>query len=112
MDAMTTEDLPGRAKNIEAVMIPRLTELAALHAQIGDVRGRGAMLAIEIVEPGTNRPDAAEAGRISAACHQRGVLTLTCGTFGNVLRFLPPLVIPEALLEEALDVLAEALKPA
>ncbi len=70
------------------------------------------MLAIEIVKPGTRTPDAAEAGRISSACHQRGVLTLTCGTYGNVLRFLPPLVIPEALLEEALDVLALALAPA
>ncbi len=109
MDAMLTEDLPGRAKNIESVMIPRLVELAERHAQIGDVRGRGAMLAIEIVEPGTRTPDAAEAARISAGCHQRGVLTLTCGTFGNVLRFLPPLVMPEPLLEEALDVLAEAL---
>jgi 4-aminobutyrate aminotransferase/(S)-3-amino-2-methylpropionate transaminase len=86
-----------------------LTELAERHPQIGDVRGRGAMLAIEIVEPGTRTADAGEAGRISSACHQRGVLTLTCGTFGNVLRFLPPLVIPDALLEEGLDVLAEAL---
>jgi 4-aminobutyrate aminotransferase/(S)-3-amino-2-methylpropionate transaminase len=109
MDAMLTEDLPGRAKNIESVMIPRLLELAEQHAQIGDVRGRGAMLAIEIVTPGTRTPDAAEATLISSACHQRGVLTLTCGTFGNVLRFLPPLVMPEPLLTEALDVLAEAL---
>jgi 4-aminobutyrate aminotransferase/(S)-3-amino-2-methylpropionate transaminase len=66
------------------------------------------MLAIELVEPGTTTPDAALAGRISAACHRAGVLTLTCGTYGNVLRFLPPLVIPEPLLEEALDVLEEA----
>ncbi|MDQ6642419.1 MAG: 4-aminobutyrate--2-oxoglutarate transaminase, partial [Actinomycetota bacterium] len=47
------------------------------------------------------------AGRISAGCHQAGVLTLTCGTFGNVLRFLPPLVMPDHLLDEALDVLDE-----
>jgi 4-aminobutyrate aminotransferase/(S)-3-amino-2-methylpropionate transaminase len=109
IDAMSVEDLPGRAKNIESIMIPRLTELAEQFPQIGDVRGRGAMLAIEIVEPGTPTPDPAEAARISSACHQLGVLTLTCGTFGNVLRFLPPLVIPEALLEDALDVLAQAL---
>jgi 4-aminobutyrate aminotransferase / (S)-3-amino-2-methylpropionate transaminase / 5-aminovalerate transaminase len=111
IDAMAAEDLPGRAKNIEAVMVPRLTELAEEFPQIGDVRGRGAMLAIEMVKPGTRQPDAAEAARVSAGCHQRGVLTLTCGTFGNVLRFLPPLVIPEALLEEALDVLHDALQP-
>ena len=48
------------------------------------------------------------AARVSAACHREGVLTLTCGTYGNVLRFLPPLVMPEHLLEEAMDVLAKA----
>ena len=53
--------------------------------------------------------DAAEAGRIASACHEHGVLVLTCGTYSNVLRFLPPLVISDALLEEALGVLAEAL---
>ncbi len=67
------------------------------------------MLAVEIVKPGTTEPDAALAGTISAACHQAGVLTLTCGTFGNVLRFLPPLVMPDHLLDEALDVLDEVV---
>ena len=52
-------------------------------------------------------PDAATAAKLSAGCHQAGVLTLTCGTYGNVLRFLPPLVAPDALLHEAMDVLAE-----
>ena len=66
------------------------------------------MIAVELVEPGTTKPDAALAGKISAACHQAGVLTLTCGTYGNVLRFLPPLVIPDHLLDEALDVIEEA----
>ena len=65
------------------------------------------MIAIEIVEPGTNKPDAATAARLSAGCHQQGVLTLTCGTYGNVLRFLPPLVAPDDLLHEAMDVLGE-----
>ena len=54
--------------------------------------------------------EAALAGRLSAGCHERGVLTLTCGTYGNVLRFLPPLVMPDHLLHEALDVLAEVLR--
>ena len=102
-------DLPARARGIEATMRPRLEALASEHASIGDVRGRGAMLAIEIVEPGTKRPAPAEASRISAACHAAGVVTLTCGTYSNVLRFLPPLVIDEALLGDALDVLSGAL---
>ena len=75
---------------------------------IGDVRGRGAMQAIELVHPGTTRPDAARTGR-APACHRAGVVTLGAGTYGNVIRLLPPLVIPEPLLAEGLDVLADAL---
>jgi 4-aminobutyrate aminotransferase/(S)-3-amino-2-methylpropionate transaminase len=102
-------DLNGRARAIETRMTERLGALANKVPAIGDVRGRGAMLAIEIVRPGTTEPDPALAGKISAGCHQAGVLTLTCGTFGNVLRFLPPLVMPDALLDEALDVLDEVV---
>jgi 4-aminobutyrate aminotransferase/(S)-3-amino-2-methylpropionate transaminase len=102
-------DLPARARQIGDTMRPRLDALANQHAAIGDVRGRGAMLAIEIIEPGTVRPAPSEASRISAACHAAGVVTLTCGTYGNVLRFLPPLVITEALLADALDVIASAV---
>jgi 4-aminobutyrate aminotransferase/(S)-3-amino-2-methylpropionate transaminase len=109
IEAMEADDLAGRARAIGDVMTARLQQLAAQHPQIGDVRGRGAMVAIELVHPGTKEPDAAEAARISAACHAQGVVTLTCGTYGNVLRFLPPLVIGEDLLNEALDVLASAV---
>jgi 4-aminobutyrate aminotransferase/(S)-3-amino-2-methylpropionate transaminase len=109
IEAMLDDDLPGRAQAIGEVLLDRLHALAAAHPQIGDVRGRGAMVAVELVRPGTTEPDAAEAARISAACHQAGVVTLTCGTFGNVLRLLPPLVIDDELLGEALDVLAEAV---
>jgi len=72
------------------------------------VRGRGAMLAVELVRPGGIEPDAAAAAKVAAACHQAGLLVLTCGTFGNVLRFLPPMVIGEPLLDEGLSILAEA----
>ena len=70
--------------------------------------GAGAMLALELVEPGTTTPNPALTAAIAAACHQAGVITLTAGTFGNVLRFLPPLVIGEDLLREGLDVLEDA----
>ncbi len=99
--------LNSRARQIEELLTGRLRSLAATFPAIGDIRGRGAMIAIEIVEPGTTTPDAALAARLSAGCHQAGVLTLTCGTYGNVLRFLPPLVASDALLDEAMDVLAE-----
>jgi len=111
--AIEDDDLVGAARRIEEVMLGRLRDLAAAHPGIGDVRGRGAMLAIEFVtavtRETTKEPDAAEAARISAACHQAGLVTLTCGTFGNVLRFLPPLVMPQHLLSEGLDILAEAV---
>ena len=73
------------------------------------MRGRGAMMAVEFVDPVTGAPDAALTSRVVAAAMARGVVILTCGTYGNVIRFLPPLVIEDALLHEGIDVLAEAL---
>jgi len=105
IETMERDDLCGRARHIEEVMRPRLQALAATHREIGDLRGRGAMLAIELVTPGTTAPDAELTARISAACHREGLLTLTAGTYGNVLRFLPPLVIGDDLLKEGLDIL-------
>ena len=102
---MREQDLAGAARAIAATMLPRLLALQERTAVVGDVRGRGAMLAMELVRPGTREPDAALTGRIAKACHAQGVITLTAGTFGNVLRFLPPLVIGQELLTEALDVL-------
>ena len=102
-------DLNAAARRIEETMTTRLRSLAKRIPAVGDVRGRGAMLAIELVRAGTIDPDPVLAGQISAACHQAGVLTLTCGTYGNVLRFLPPLVMPDHLLAEALDVLVQAI---
>jgi 4-aminobutyrate aminotransferase/(S)-3-amino-2-methylpropionate transaminase len=108
IDTIEQDDLVGAARRIEALMRPRLEQLAQAHPVIGDVRGRGAMLAIELVRPGTVEPDAATTARVSAACHAAGLVTLTCGTYGNVLRFLPPLVTPEHLLLEGLDILEQA----
>jgi 4-aminobutyrate aminotransferase / (S)-3-amino-2-methylpropionate transaminase / 5-aminovalerate transaminase len=101
-------DLPAAARAIEATMLPRLRALQERTGVIGDVRGRGAMLAVELVRPGTTEPDAELTGRIAKACHAQGVVVLTAGTYGNVLRFLPPLVIGQELLAEALDVLDAA----
>ena len=66
------------------------------------------MIAVELVRPGTTEPDPELTGRIAKACHAQGVVVLTAGTFGNVLRFLPPLVIGQDLLTEGLDVLDAA----
>jgi 4-aminobutyrate aminotransferase / (S)-3-amino-2-methylpropionate transaminase / 5-aminovalerate transaminase len=108
IETMRKEDLPAAARRVGELMLPRLRALADAYPVIGDVRGRGAMLAVELVRPGTIEPDSAAAAQVAAACHQAGLLVLTCGTFGNVLRFLPPLVIGDALLSEGMSVLEEA----
>jgi 4-aminobutyrate aminotransferase / (S)-3-amino-2-methylpropionate transaminase / 5-aminovalerate transaminase len=108
METMAAEDLAGRALRIGEIMLPRLHKLAETHPVIGDVRGRGAMIAIELVEPGGIEPNAAATSKVAKACHAAGLVVLTCGTFGNVLRFLPPLVIGEHLLEEGLSILEDA----
>jgi 4-aminobutyrate aminotransferase / (S)-3-amino-2-methylpropionate transaminase / 5-aminovalerate transaminase len=108
IETMAKEDLPAAARRIGDIMLPRLRKLAEAYPTIGDVRGRGAMIAIELVRPGTLEPDGAAAGAVARACHAAGLLVLTCGTYGNVLRFLPPLVISEALLIEGLSVLQDA----
>src|SRR5215472_16512916 len=91
IETMAAEDLPGRARRIGEVMLPRLHKLAETYPVIAEVRGRGAMLAIEMTRPGTLDPDPATTSAVARACHQAGLVTLTCGTFGNVNRFLPPL---------------------
>ena len=102
-------DLAGAARDIGATMTERLKSMQSRHDVIGDVRGRGAMIAMELVKPGTNEPNPALAGAIAKACHAQGVVVLTAGTYGNVLRFLPPLVIGQELLREGLDVLEQVL---
>src|SRR4051812_39991144 len=108
IETMQSEDLCGAARRIESVMRPRLAALALRHPAIGDVRGRGAMLAVELVEPGTKTPNPELTAAVVKACHAEGLIALTAGTFGNVLRFLPPLVIGEELLAEGLDILEAA----
>ncbi|MBC9004380.1 4-aminobutyrate--2-oxoglutarate transaminase [Micromonospora aurantiaca (nom. illeg.)] len=108
METMRELDLAAAARRIGAVMGERLRVIAAGDPRVAEVRGRGAMLAMEIVVPGTLTPDPAATAAISAACHAAGLLTLTCGTYGNVLRFLPPLVISDDELGRGLDILAAA----
>ncbi len=106
IEEMKEHDLAARAREIEAIVRQRCDTIAATHPVVADIRGRGAMMAIELCEPGTTTPDAARAAAVNAYCHRNGVVTLTCGTWGNVFRFLPPLSISDALLHEAFDVVA------
>ncbi|MEV6105788.1 4-aminobutyrate--2-oxoglutarate transaminase [Streptomyces sp. NPDC051940] len=109
IETMKELDLNAAAKRIEAVMKGRLTALQEKYDVIGDVRGRGAMIAVELVkDPVTKEPHPELTGAVAKACHAAGLIVLTCGTYGNVLRFLPPLVIGEDLLNEGLDIIEEA----
>jgi 4-aminobutyrate aminotransferase/(S)-3-amino-2-methylpropionate transaminase len=105
---MEEEDLLEAAQRIGRTVGARLHSLQENLPGIGDVRGRGAMMAMELVRPGTLEPDPEATRRIVAACHRAGVVVLSCGSYGNVIRLLPPLVIEDALLDDGLDVLAGA----
>jgi len=100
--------LLAEAGRIEGILKPALLELQSQYPVIGDVRGIGAMLAIELVQPGTKDPNPAAVAAITAFAAQHGVLLLSAGTFGNVIRFLPSLAISDELLREAIGVLGEA----
>jgi 4-aminobutyrate aminotransferase / (S)-3-amino-2-methylpropionate transaminase / 5-aminovalerate transaminase len=108
IETMESLDLPARARSLGTAMTSRLREMAERYDVIGEIRGRGAMIAVELVRPGTREPDAAVTGAVAKACHAEGLIVLTCGTYGNVLRFLPPLVMPDHLLEEGLTILDKA----
>lgn len=103
------EGLVARAASLGERIVERLRGIQSTDNRIGEVRGRGAMVAIELVKPGTTEPDAALAKAIASYAHRNGVILLTCGTYGNIIRLLPPLVIDEALLDEGLSILADGL---
>jgi 4-aminobutyrate aminotransferase/(S)-3-amino-2-methylpropionate transaminase len=103
------DGLVARAAQLGDLMTSRLRAVQEQQPVIGEVRGRGAMVAVELVRPGTIEPAPAAAAAVARRCHEQGVVVLTCGTYGNVLRLLPPFVIGDDLLADALDVLTEAL---
>jgi 4-aminobutyrate aminotransferase/(S)-3-amino-2-methylpropionate transaminase len=109
LEAYEEDGLLDRAQQIGNTLTRRFTELQGTDPRIGQVRGRGAMFAIELVDPGTLNPDAALTARVVKYAHENGVILLACGTYGNVIRFLPPLSIDDQLLEEGIGVVVEGL---
>ena len=109
IETIESDGLIERAQQLERVMTERLLRLQAADDRIGDVRGRGAMIAIELVKTGTADPDAALTEALSTAAHAAGVIVLTCGMFGNIIRLLPPLTISDELLIEGIDILSGLL---
>jgi len=108
IESMKEDKLNDRARHIGQVLGDKLRELQGKYPIIGDVRGRGAMQAIELVKAGTKEPNTQAMQDVIKYCTSKGVLILTAGTYVNVIRFLPPLIISDALLKDALDVLEEA----
>ena len=111
LDTIERQDLLAASIRIGETVLGRFRTLQATIPAIGDVRGRGAMCAMELVtDPATKEPvEAATMGAITRRCLEQGVVVITAGTYGNVIRLLPPLTIDDALLADGLDVLAEAL---
>ena len=108
LETMEAENLVVRAQHIGKILGDSLRALQGKYPIIGEVRGRGAMQAIELVEAGTKNPNTAAMNAVVKYCQSKGVLVLTAGTYSNVIRFLPPLVITDDLLQDALGVLEEA----
>ncbi|MBT9607391.1 4-aminobutyrate--2-oxoglutarate transaminase [Microbacterium sp.] len=109
IDAFENDGLIERAREIGDILTSRLSRVQQDDPRIGEIRGRGAMIAAEFVDPATGAPDAALTAAVAKAAIAEGVIVLTCGTYGNVIRFLPPLSIGDDLLHEGLDVVAGVL---
>jgi 4-aminobutyrate aminotransferase/(S)-3-amino-2-methylpropionate transaminase len=110
IQTLKERNLLPRAKELGEIMLSSLHSLAKDVAIIGDVRGRGAMVAIELVQPGTKTPNAAAAKAVVNYCQQHGVIALICGTDGNVIRLLPPLIISDDQLADGLAVLSAGVR--
>jgi len=109
IQAFEQEKLLARSQDMGALLVRGLNEMAAKMPAIGDVRGLGAMVAIELFEGGdVHRPDAALTKKVVAEAARRGLILLSCGTYGNVIRILVPLTATDALLDEGLEILADS----
>jgi 4-aminobutyrate aminotransferase/(S)-3-amino-2-methylpropionate transaminase len=104
-DSIESHGLLAEAARIESVLKPALLALQQKHPVVAEVRGIGAMLAIELNDPATHAPRADLVSAVAAEAAQHGLLVLTAGTYGNVLRFLPSLAITDAQLADAVEVL-------
>ena len=110
IETIEADDLVTRANEIGELALGRLRKVQENDPRVGDVRGRGAMVAVELVKDASGTPDPELTKQVAAAAHLRGVIVLTCGTYGNVLRLLPPLSIGDELLTTGLEVLESVLE--
>jgi 4-aminobutyrate aminotransferase / (S)-3-amino-2-methylpropionate transaminase / 5-aminovalerate transaminase len=113
LDAMEAERIPAHAQRTGDRVKARFRQWAEQFSCIGDIRGLGAMVGLELVTDRESRtPDKALTGRVLAAALERGLVLLSAGTFGNVIRVLAPLTADDAIIDEGLDVMGAALEAA
>jgi 4-aminobutyrate aminotransferase/(S)-3-amino-2-methylpropionate transaminase len=111
LDMFERENLLARANDIGDRFQDRARQWQKRWPFVGDVRGLGGMQAIELVRsPDKREPAAEETKQITQYCYERGLITITAGSYSNVVRVLVPLVITDEQMEEALDVLESALQ--
>lgn len=109
LQVIETEDLCERAARLGAALTARLNSLTGRVPQIAEVRGPGFMVAVEFRDPKTNEPLPQFANTVKDLARERGLLLLTCGVDGNVIRFLAPITIPQGIFDEALDILEASM---
>lgn len=111
LDVMQEENLVQRAEEVGSLVIARLRKLQERFINIGEVRGLGAMVAMELVKNAAgDGPDPDLARALVQRCAVNGLVLLSCGVYGNVIRFLMPLTSPDALIEEGMDILERSLQ--
>ncbi|MFM2391191.1 MAG: hypothetical protein RLZZ437_2746 [Pseudomonadota bacterium] len=112
LDVIEDEKLCDRANELGSRLKQRLEAIRSTTPEISDIRGPGFMVAVEFANPGNHEPDAGFTNRVKAEALKRGLILLTCGVYGNVIRFLAPITIPDAHFAEAMDILEESVAAA
>jgi 4-aminobutyrate aminotransferase len=112
LDVIEDERLCDRANELGSRLKQRLEAIRSVTPEISDIRGPGFMVAVEFANPGNHEPDAGFTNRVKAEALKRGLILLTCGVYGNVIRFLAPITIPDAHFAEAMDILEESVTAA
>ena len=112
LDVIEDEDLCARANELGSRLKQRLEAIRSTAPEIVDIRGPGFMVAMELANPATHEPDAGFTGRVRMEAQKRGLILLTCGVYGNVIRFLAPITIPDAHFAEAMDILEASIAAA
>jgi 4-aminobutyrate aminotransferase len=112
LDVIEEEDLCARANELGGRLKQRLEAIRSVTPEIVDIRGPGFMVAVEFANATTHEPDAGLTGRVRMEAQKRGLILLTCGVYGNVIRFLAPITIPDAHFAEAMDILEQSVAAA